>query len=384
MLYKSKISRSFFWVLKIFGALPFKPKVQPDCKESSQDECEIKLQQSRGWQAWSAVWTLMMVTVMAVDAYYAATDPRGKLVGCMTMVIAHMNCDITTSVTVILLQTIFWRQSDQLAQIWNHVNLLGKRVAWNNGVTLVMVTIIICSSVANVIIYIICLKDYTPSLSLVAVCTKVMIIAFWFAILGIIHHHGMHITGSYLTNILQPITDTFNQEMENRKLKINGITSKDAEKNLCTVSSERSSDIPNMSSMASQNIPRKLPSLLPISPKDGWLAMDPEHLKDGVLDAYSLLDDIKTYCERPLAVAMYCLIIWLLTSAFYLTLWPVMGFQQRILGSCHMIIAVVSLLYLLNSTHGLRKQLTNMKWMFTYLANHNSQHYKKQQVRIFQ
>ncbi|XP_047739991.1 uncharacterized protein LOC125179009, partial [Hyalella azteca] len=378
--YKNSSALHVMGERRIFGALPFKPKCQDECNGTKNVECTVKLQKNKYWESWSAFWTLTILAVMVVDTYYAATDPRGKLVGCKTMVFAHMNCDITTGVTVALLQMIFWRQSDQLAQIWNHVNSLGQKVSLNYAFTAVLAFIIIFPAAANAIVYILFLRNYTPAISLVAACSKAMLIAFFYLILAIIYHHGMQITGSYLMTVLQPITETFKKEMENRSHRINWHSPNDVENNQTKISNIQPLDYQNTRSTKSE-IGKNRRLLLPILVKNAWHETELQLMKDEILDAYCLLADIKTYCERPLAVVMYCLIIWLLTSAFYLTLWPVMKIQQRIVGSSHLVVAVVPLFYLLNSNHCLRKQLYHMKWMLTYLAHRktNTYEYKKEQ-----
>ncbi|KAA0187999.1 Gustatory receptor 8 [Hyalella azteca] len=365
--------------LRIFGILPYKLVGLRSGRVCSSKPTKMKLKKYRTWQIWSVFLMIAMCVLMGIDIYYATAEPRGALVGFQTMVITHYVYDLGSAVTVAALQVIFWWQGDQLARILNRTNRLGDRIRWSNSVTVFVMAIIVAPSVTNSLVLIMFLEDYVSTLALVALGIKVTSVAFSFLIIGIIYHYGMQVIASHLAIILQPIIDAIKPEVRGQKSDHNLFTLTNYGWEVNDTLDQRT-EFQDQIMIAENTTNSNVAITQTVRSKCTWKEYDIKYWKDSILNAYCIHADLKRYCELPLAIVMFCLLIWLLTSAFYITSWGVLRMEQRILSTCYMIVGTAPVFYLLNSSYCLQSKLSELKWSVTFLIHHSSSHQDKVQL----
>ncbi|KAF2367381.1 7TM chemoreceptor [Trinorchestia longiramus] len=369
MLNQSRILSTFYLLLRLFGFFPFTWKPETTTSEGSS-VCITKLhiRESKAWSVWSLCITVFTAVAMVIDAYYAVAFPRGKVLGFQTMLVAQMIFDVVTAFCTTLLQVILWSQRGQVACFLKFTEVLQLKITFGNKLTVIIFLIALVGLPANAVLMIMALKVESHSLALCTMTIK----TFWSSLLmmfiAIIYHNMMQFIGLNLEALFLPIKKAYEdaaQLDEHTKLTEKRQSIGDAPKKI-TITSIYTNKITNFVHQP------MITSSDVCKPCTVWQGTAIEDLSENVLNLFHLNKMINAYAGSPLTITMTNLVIWLLTSLFYATLWNTLTPDLRALSLINLIGSLAPVLYLLNSTECVKAKLMEILWILTFLINHRS------------
>lgn len=351
----TRVRRTYhFRILQILGILPFGICM----KESKNLPCpRITLKPSGFWKIWSFIVMSSVIMMMAIDCYFSITNPRGKNIGYDTMIITHMIYDIITAFTTSHLQYLFWKTSDQLAEII-HLTESVRGSIQSDKVTFIVLLILLPVTILNCSLYGYFYMNLISTIEITCLIFKTFWVSVLMMVLGVIYHRGLFSGTAYLSKIMQPIDELFKAQTSWKdRFKINHDRNQISS---CSGSNQKSDThtpgelYVNVVSTVTENEFE----FNDCSAKDSNMNIDFKCIKMGILRSYCILMDLNGYSGFKLATAMFCLLVWMLTSSFYMVLWHLLATGQKVISFCHATTAIAPLIYLLNSTHCVKRTVS--------------------------
>ncbi|KAA0188000.1 Gustatory receptor 9 [Hyalella azteca] len=380
MLLHSKVVAYFYFLLRLFGFFPFtwKPEIVNKINERKW-KVKTNVEKSTAWEVWSFFIMVFTVTAMGVDIHYAMVNPRGAVLGFNTLVVAHMIYDIVTAVSTALLQIILWKQRMQVAHFIKFSDVMDVKIRFTNSSTILMALLVVIGLPLNCYLMITALRVDTNVVSLATMSIKIVWSSSLMLFIGIIYHNSMQFIGLQLEALFEPIKESY-ETSDGLQSYTSVVAGRRNKITKWPVITKKSNDVKTVSALVNQVTVADAEEEGPII----WDGTETENLRESILQLFHLNNMINIYSDSPMTVTMTNLIIWLLTSVFYVTLWKTLDISLRLLAILNLILTLAPLGYILNSTDCLRQQLKNLHWILTFLMNHRTHkdvHHKLEQLR---
>lgn len=341
---------------RLFGFLPYTWKVS-----DHNDQRFVVFTKSFPWLVWSTFVLVVVFALMILDLYWAVAEPRGGFMGYKALILSQMLFDIVTAVTVGVLEFLFWLKGDLFAYlIFNSTqNMQRKMIQVETRLSRISIKVDVFSQFVSLPFYFggtiyVLQKEQLNICSVLASAFKLVFLIAFMNYIRLIHVYTLNFGKNELKATFQSVRNFSDTKHEGypdhgvlAKLKIE-------------IRSERFGKQVNTKMIAS--IPAgRVNSLAHASrsqiPEVDLEAINYTGIQDKVLSLFRHLRANSQYLDIPIAVAMLCLIIWLLVSLFYITLWTKLVPLTRFYSTCMFLAAVVPAVSLLDSTHAFNEEV---------------------------
>lgn len=341
---------------RLFGFLPYTWKLI-----DSKDERYMKFTKSLPWLVWSTFMVTVILALMILDLYWAVTEPRGRIMGYQSLLISQMVFDVITAITVIILDIYFWLKGDLLAYLLYNLtqNMQGKQIQVESRYFKIFRIVDIFTQISSLplIFGINVYVQYETNLNDASVLASSIRILCLIASVNFIRL--MHATTlDFVKNELRATFQSFKTVSDKNdqgypedgvlnKLRLEIPPEKSGEqitvRMITSFSNSRVSDMAYESHSQTAEV--------------DLVQIQYAEVQDKVLSLFRHLRANSKYLDLPVALAMFCLIICLLVSLFYVTLWTKLEPLARFYSSCLLLAALLPTVAMLNSKHSFNEEV---------------------------
>lgn len=337
------------------------------CADGKTKFTRLHLKKSTAWRIWSFVWAIIVIVLMIIDSYFAITYPRGNDLGFNTMVIAHMIYDVITAAATILMHVTMWWQYEQAAYFIRFSEATQVNISITSTTTNLLILCVMLSVPLNIVLYIINFSETTPVLSIITYEIKILWSTSLMLIVGATYHNTMTFISTHLKNLFQPL-EVLYEEYTSSLVPIQD--EEHIEELRFRGRSRRVSTTADLGKTFSiddeQPIQQNTDQAMGVLPR--CKALDLLDIKKKVLILFKVNKLVNTYSEFPLAVAMSNLVVWALTTMFYITLWrSLQSWTLQVISISNIFSTFIPIVYILNSSNCLQTRVSHMsvkKYLF--------------------
>ena len=282
----------------------------------------------------------LSAAMLSADVFYAIKYPRAGNAN-KTLNFIQIFFDITSATTSLLMHIVCLAQSSLVADIIQFLQDHNMESVWENHMyTYPILKLFFASPILLSVFFI--TDEGNQSLNSTLLFTyKVGSLILFYLYIGLLYHNILDYVRVRLRLIFQPFVDQYDMKC----IEINNFN-----KTLSKI--EPSSSDYNVS------FPKQRSRCREIDEESFMFhSADYDQLKDEILRLFYLQRLVKDFSARPLTILMFCLIIWLLNSAFYFTTMFSASWYVRGMAISHSATTLTSLFYLLNSSIALHRQV---------------------------
>lgn len=334
----AKIQSGIYMFIRILGFFPYKWWIELiEDKETGNHIPTLKLQKSYGWRIWSYFALIFVITTMILDIYYAVADPRGRILGFKTMVIAHMVFDIVCAITTILLQITLWWKSDMIADFLKFSESTNINVQWTSLLTSVYFVAYMIVNITSGTLMLPVLIPETTVISTIVLSIKNLWVNILMFFIGAQYYESM----LFLSNQFKDIFEPLEKKCHNI---LNGPRSESS-------SPEKSATAPDNPPITNKISTLSLSQSVDNTPECISLDTDIGCMQLRVIHLFRMKKLSKAYSDYPLALTMTNLVVYLVMSAFYISLWNSLPWRLQVISLACFLTSVCTISFTLNSTH---------------------------------
>jgi len=333
----------FYAGARMFGLLPYTWMFENvTCTMRGHKPKDIFIK-SRWWSCWSSFYLLFIICFVFGDIYDSMTSTRVIMSSFTTLVVFQRLYDFLSSSFILLLQALYFCKSDEAAcLVQGYVQyvvchppplpLKEKILNRARGIFFFLV------GPFNFCFYTI--GFYTnlgedPSVIVFAMKVAISVTLIYF--LTIMHYTNIEFAMNSLKELMKPIDDIFDPQRD--EAKASAFRS-------YFIRQRKSSVISVQETIVNKQ------SALNDSHKELSLELvDFEEVEDEIVKVFTLCKKCNNYIDKPMAVTMFGLMMWILISTFHITLMGYFSIGENISIIFNFLTALIPTLDLLNNTH---------------------------------
>ena len=346
MLNSSRKHVCLFGAARIMGCFPFVCKIRNNkissCSKSApRPGCRLEL--SYWWLGWSVIFTVLNTAIMVLDSYFAVSQPRQSTAKFHTLGVIHMMFDVTSDLTVIVVQIACVVNSVIIKHITQHLSDYSLATVWEGHMYVYMILMLVFTGsvlTASVL-------SGNALAPLIVVDYKITIIICLLIYIGLLYRNNLDYLKVKLLIIFEPYINEY------KDIQI-------GKQHLCKNNFNRS-----MSREWGEkyNINSNIKTLkLKTSSGNNNLYCNFHNLRQKnisqeLLDLFEIHKMVKDYVAVPIVCLMVALVIWLIISAFYVSLWNDLSWVSRWASLSHLAISLTAVCYFVDASSELKKNV---------------------------